>query len=313
MNIDNNIPQTNSIFQQSWWLEAVAPGKWGEIIVFGDKKIRARMPYVIKKKFGLTAITMPPLTQTLGPWMQITSQRYERQLSEQKELMSELIARLPRHDYFSQCFSPLITNWQPFYWAGFQQTTKYTYRIPDLSNLDVIWSNFSTNVRNHIRKAQAKINIRNDLGIKKFFEINRMSFIRQNIEPPYGYDLLERLEKACEMHKAIRLFFAQDDQNNIHAVSCLVWDSETAYLIMNGQDPNHKGSGAQHLLIWEAIQYASTVSKVFDFEGSMIEPIEKYNRRFGSMQTPYFHITKMGRRMKFVKYSMELMRAIFRE
>ncbi|KZZ15518.1 hypothetical protein A3751_17170 [Oleiphilus sp. HI0080] len=43
--------------------------------------------------------------------------------------------------------------------------------------------------------------------------------------------------------------------------------------------------------MWEAIKFASTVTKRFDFEGSMIEPIERFFRGFGAMQKPYFQIS----------------------
>jgi len=43
--------------------------------------------------------------------------------------------------------------------------------------------------------------------------------------------------------------------------------------------------------MWHAIQFASTVSTIFDFEGSMIEPVERFFRGFGAVQTPYFSLT----------------------
>ena len=46
------------------------------------------------------------------------------------------------------------------------------------------------------------------------------------------------------------------------------------------------------LCMWEAIKFASTVTKKFDFEGSMIESVERFFRAFGAVQKPYIHITK---------------------
>ena len=60
---------------------------------------------------------------------------------------------------------------------------------------------------------------------------------------------------------------------------------------MGGGNPTLRNSGATSLCMWEAIKLASTVTKVFDFEGSMIEPIERFFRGFGAMQKPYFAIT----------------------
>ena len=45
------------------------------------------------------------------------------------------------------------------------------------------------------------------------------------------------------------------------------------------------------MLIWEAIKHAvAQGSEVFDFEGSMIEPIEGAFRSFGARQVPYFAV-----------------------
>ena len=59
-------PYANSLFEQPWWLDAVAPGQWDEALVTdANGSVMARMPYV---KTG-NRITMPPLTQNLGIWM----------------------------------------------------------------------------------------------------------------------------------------------------------------------------------------------------------------------------------------------------
>ncbi len=57
------------IFFQAWWLDAVAPGSWGEVVIEKGGKIHARLPYVLQRKHGLTLLTMPPLTQTFDPWL----------------------------------------------------------------------------------------------------------------------------------------------------------------------------------------------------------------------------------------------------
>ncbi|HRR40785.1 MAG TPA: hypothetical protein P5244_06085, partial [Syntrophales bacterium] len=149
---------TIPIFSQPWWLDAVAPGSWGEVVVEKGGQIHARLPYVIQRKRGLTLLTMPPLTQTLGPWLRPYPGKYANRLSEEKQLMTELIEQLPRFDLFQQNFHYSITNWLPFYWKGFQQTTRYTYRLHDLSNLDAVWTGVRENIRTEIRKAISRFN-----------------------------------------------------------------------------------------------------------------------------------------------------------
>lgn len=85
---------------------------------------------------------------------------------------------------------------------------------------------------------------------------------------------------------------ARDEHNNIHAAVYIVWDNDSAYYLMGGGDPALRNSGATSLCLWEAIQFASTVSKKFDLEGSMLEPVERFFRGFGTVQKPYFKISK---------------------
>lgn len=306
----DEIEEANSIFQQPWWLDAVAPGQWGEVVVKRGDEIAARLPYVIKKKYGLTALTMPPLTQTLGPWIRPSKAKYARQISEQKQYMNELIEQLPDVDYFCQNFSPNITNWLPFYWRGFNQTTSFTYRLHNLDNLDCVWDGFLANIRTDIRKAEKALIVRTDLTIDDFLLINSLTFKRQGMELPYSHNLVKRLDNACETHNARKMFFAEDAQGRIHAAVYLVFDSHTAYYLMGGGDPDLRNSGATSLLMWEAIQYASKVSTIFDFEGSMIEPVERFFRAFGAIQTPYYQITKMNRRMRMAYHGKELIKAL---
>ncbi|MEA4924860.1 MAG: GNAT family N-acetyltransferase [Syntrophomonadaceae bacterium] len=305
------INEVDSIFQQPWWLDAVAPNQWEEIIVKREGAIAARMPYVIKKRYGLTAISMPPLTPTLGPWLRPSKAKSYKKISEQKEFMNELMAQLPKVDYFCQSFSPNINNWLPFYWAGFQQTTRYTYRIESLSDCEQIWADMSPTTRNSIRKAEKQVIIRNDLGIDKLFEIISLTFTRQKMKVPYGNDFVKKLDNACAAQNARKMFFAEDGRGRIHAIGYIVWDSNTSYLLLGGGDPELRNSQAYSLLVWNAIKFSSTVAKVFDFEGSIIEPIEHFCRSFGAIQTPYFVISKMfTRRMNIAYHGREIIRAI---
>ena len=229
-----SLNETNTIFEQPWWLEAVAPDAWGAIEVSRGGEIAARLPYVVKKKRGLTALSMPPLTLTLGPWLKPSTAKYANQLSEQKALMTSLIEQLPPHDYFSQYFHHSVSNWLPFSWRGFEQTTRYTYVIEALDDLERVWSQFSKKLRWEIRKAQKQLAVRTDLDIERFFDINALTFKRQGLDVPYSRAVVRRLDAACTKHQARRMFFAEDARGRIHAVLYFVWDEHSAYYLMGG-------------------------------------------------------------------------------
>lgn len=301
------VKPANCIFQQPWWLDAMAPQQWHESEIVRDGEIIARMPYVKKQKYGLTILTTPPLTQNLGPWIKPSEGKYLTQLADQKKLMTELIEQLPHYDYFNCPFHYSLQNWLPFFWQGFSQTTAYTYVLHDLSDLDQVWHGFRENIRREIRRAQKKVTIRTDLDISKFLEINALTYKRQGIPFPYREEVVRRLDFACENQDARRMFFAEDAEGRIHASIYIVWDENSAYYLLGGGDPELRNSGATSWLMWEAIQFAAKVTKKFDFEGSMIEPVEQFFRAFGAKQMPYLRVTGMSRRMKLLNSGKEML------
>ena len=305
-----DLDEASTIFEQPWWLDAVAPNAWDAVQVSRGDKVVARLAYVAKKKRGLTALSMPPLTLTLGPWLAPSTAKYANQLSQQKELMTSLIEQLPPCDYFSQYFHHSVTNWLPFYWKGFNQTTRYTYVIEALDDLERVWSQFQNSVRGHIRKAQKQLVVRTDLDIERFLDINALSFKRQGLDVPYSREVVRRLDAACSKRQARRMFFAEDARGRIHAVLYFVWDKSSTYALMGGADPELRNSGADSLLTWEAIRCAATMAKMFNLAGSMIEPVEHFNRAFGGVQTPYFHVTRFSRRMRFLVAGRDMAKAL---
>lgn len=296
---------TIPIFSKAWWLDATAGDNWDVVIVESNNEIIASLPFVKKKnKFGLTLLTQPPLTQHLGPWLKFSSDKYASRLGQEKDLIQDLYKKLPNHDYYHQNWHLKRTNWLPLYWMGYSQTTRYTYRINDLSNLDLIWADLQKNSRKSIKRCIEDLGIvvRTDLDIDAFLKLNRQVFYRQGMEVPYNDDLVYRIDEATSKNNAKQIFIAEDPEGRHHGAMFLIWDSDSAYALMGGSDPELRRSGAISLVRWEAIKFAAGVTKHFDFEGSMIEGVERSYRAFGAIQTPYFSITKTNSKaFRFLK------------
>ena len=293
--------ESYSIFQQPWWLEAVAPNMWEEISIKDQTGTIARWPYIKKKKYFFDVISQPQLTQHLGPWIKPIKAKYCNVLSNQHDVFCELIEALPSYDFLIQNFHHSITNWLPFYWKNYEQTTRYTYILHNIKQQETLWSTFRENIRREIRKAQKELEIKPDLGIDELYSICKKTYDRQNRKINYSFDLLRRIDDACTSRNCRQIFFAQDKKGNIHAAIYIVFDDKSAYYLLGGGDPALRTSGAHSLLIWEAIQYASQFVDQFDFEGSVVQPIERFFRSFGAQQVPYFHLTHAQRKLKYLR------------
>src|SRR5215813_11096050 len=131
----------NSLFDQAWWLDAVAPGAWQAVTAEREGKVAARLAYVVSRRFGLTYLVQPPLTQALGPWLAEADLKESTRLAREKHLVEDLISALPRFDLFAQSFAPDAISWLPFHRHGFHVEPRITYRL-DLADLDAVWSGF---------------------------------------------------------------------------------------------------------------------------------------------------------------------------
>jgi len=283
------------LFSKKWWLDAVCGENcWDAAIVEKGGQVIGTMPYTVKKRMGFTLLTQPPLTQTLGPWIRPLEAKYSTVLGYQKDVMEALIGQLPRFDHFSQNWHYSNTNWQPFYWKGFKQKTYYTYMLDDLQNEEALWNGIEPKIRTDIKKAtdRFQLKVRDDLGWQDFFDMSTKTFGRQKMAVPYSADIVERIDRACEKRGCRKIWIAEDARGRRHAGAYIVWDENSAYYLMGGGDPELRHSGATSMVVWAAIKHAATVTKTFDFEGSMLEPVERFFRGFGAQQVPYFHISK---------------------
>jgi GNAT acetyltransferase-like protein len=283
------------IFHQPWWLDAVAPGMWDVATVDRGGRTVATLPFVVRGPRWFRALSQPPLTPFLGPWvLREEGAKYGTSLGDQMELQALLETKLPAAAAFRQNFSRTVLSGLPFIWAGYRAEVRYTYLLDDLTSEQNLWAGLAGNIRREIRKARRQLEVREAIDVDRFYEVWAKTFERQQAAAP-DRARLERIDAACAKRDARVMLFACDEAERVHAVAYVVWDRGTAYYLMGGGDPQLRTSGASSLLIWEAIKRARAVSQVFDFEGSMLRPVERFFRAFGGRQTPYLHVSRVTR------------------
>lgn len=287
--------KTIPIFARDWWLDAlVGDANWDVVLVEAEERVLGAMPFARKRRLGSWWLSQPPLSQTLGPWIRPVAGSERERLEWEEWVMTDLIAQLPRFGHFMQNWHHGCRNWLPFYWQGFHQTARYTYVISDLTDEARLWQGLRGSVRSDIRKAQQRyrLKVRSDLGLDSLVPLLRMTFERQGRKLPYPEDLLHRLDAACAQRNCRRILVATDPEGRVHAGEYLVWDEMTAYDLLSGADPALRQSAATSLCKWESIRYAATVTRSYDFEGSMLEPVERQLRAFGAEQRAYSRVWK---------------------
>jgi len=288
------------IFSTAWWLDAVVgPDNWDVVLVKKNEQIVGAMPFAIVRRVGMEVILQPPLTPMLGPWIQTEDMSTRTRLNNEQKIMQALIEQLPRFDHFRQTLNKNVSNWLPFYWNGFSQTTEYTYVIPALHDLDRLWKEIESERRNKCRQATERyhLHIRSDLPLDDFLALHKMSLANRGVSQSFSDDCLHRIDAACVEHNCRRINIVVDETGRHLAGTYTVWDSHCAYALINGADPKLRHTGAPTFCAWETIRFCSTVAPKFDFLGNMNPTIEPYVRSFASEQTPIFTISKTPSRL----------------
>lgn len=283
------------IFARPWHLDAACQStleNWDVVLVEKAGRVVASLPYASKKSGPFLVSTMPLLTKFLGPYLS----KDFRKSKQARKVLDQLIEQLPAFALFNQNFFYHFTDWLPFYWKGFEQTTQYSYLL-ELDELDKVYANFNSDYRNNkIKKAKEMVKVVMDRSVEDYYKVEVMSFERQGLRFPFSLEYFKNYDTAVKKHKARQLFFAIDEKDQIHSVLYLLIDHDRVYYHMAGDDPRLRSSGAGILLVWEAIQYTKQELglNLFDFEGSTIKAIERVRRQFGAKQIPYFNLTKYG-------------------
>lgn len=287
--IDNASENVNSIFEQPWWLDIVAKDKWKEITVVEGDVIVGRFPIIMNNG----SIELPVLTQTCGIWIKEEEKKVGNEhLSYEAKIINSLLEQLPKYKNFKVAIDSKRSYFLPFIWKGYKVVPRVSYRICDLSNLEDTYKNFSKTVKKNIKSAQKKVVVSREADIDVLWNIMNKTFEAQGRKYPVPKDILEKIVTESENRECGCMLTAIDQQGNVHACSYFVYDKNVFYYLISGADPKYRSSGAQSLILWEAIQYAAEVSQVFDFEGSMIEGIETFFRRFGGEPVVYYEIQK---------------------
>lgn len=247
----------------------------------------ANWPYVIRRVKGLRMVGMPVLTRGLGPLVRISATNQSNSTEEHLELVRELSAQLPSFHLFHQSCDPAFEDWYPLYLDGFRQTTRYTFRINDLRDLERVFAGFKKGIRSDIRRAEKKLTVRTDVTVDRILDMVDHTYARQGRVAPVPRDVVRRLAAACDTHDACTRLLAEDAGGRPHAGALVVWGGGVGYWLLSGADPALRSSAAGPLLVWRAIQATAAEHTVFDFEGSMVAPIAEYFNRFGGIRTPY--------------------------
>ncbi|MEZ4772341.1 MAG: GNAT family N-acetyltransferase [Bacteroidia bacterium] len=269
---------------------------WKAVVVSQHNQWLAVMPFCQNRKWRYLYMPQPMFAQYWGIcFVPMENLSLRKQLLLKEEIIVKIIGQIQPHHLIIQNFSPDFDYPLPFHWAGFELKTRYTYHLDIRGELSALWQNTSLNIRRNIGKAEkAGLHIAPQTdgeNLEKLFRVNRQHGhnIVGNDEESY-----RRVLQICEYLIGSgkgKVLGVSTPEGKIIAAAVFAFFGEKTLYLMGAYHPEHADSGAGAMLMWKGIEVAKEKKHlIFDFEGSMIEGVEHFFRKFGAFPVPYLQI-----------------------
>ncbi|MCB0562053.1 MAG: GNAT family N-acetyltransferase [Lewinellaceae bacterium] len=290
-----------TLFHQPWWLDAACgPGNWQVAIARNENtgEVEGALPYHVRSRFGVKIVAPPPLTPFLGPLLCPPEGLNHYKLRAFEEaLAAQLLSELPRLPAVRLKLHYDVHNWLPFRQVGFRQTTRYSYRILDLSDIEAVWASFHPKLRNKINHAARFCQVQQIDDAGPVFQLFERRFQQKGQAAPIHREWFAGVDQALMQRQARAAFLCSDRAGRPLAGAYIAWDQYSSYLLLTGFDEQANIRGAAALAVWASIQFVAERGLIYDFEGSMLPGVERFFREFGGELCSYHRLAKYRNRM----------------
>ncbi len=284
-----------SIFQQAWWVEAAAGSALERAEVRWGGQVVASLPFIRERTMGFTLLEMPPYTRTLGPILTLPESKPARRLRNMHDAILELIKAMPRHDRYQAMLGPDDPAAFSLALSGCSLGQNFTFRMPAAWDVDQHWAELDQKTRNLIRTAGKELEVRRAGSFEAVLELSERE---RGANDRSDSSTLRRLSGAAESRGQMVTLTAHQSSGRLVAAAAVIWDSKVLYFWQSSRDSSVLRSGANSLMVWEAMLLARQKGLIFDVDGYHSLPAARFVSRFGmepKVRTSVLHLSKRGR------------------
>lgn len=286
--------RSGALFQQAEWLDAVAPGQWGEVATDMPEGDVATWRFLVRDIEGARVICTPDLTQTLGPQLPRGNLQWAKgnALSEGYRALRRLVEQLPPHDALIQACNTDFWHVVPMIDLGFACEVRATYQI-GASEVGVWSQGTSELLRRDLVKASRTYPHVESVSWAEAAPLFQATFSRAiGGEPPWPMETARRLVEGMSTSQRGLLLGVRSGEGRLDACVFLALDQDTAYYLLGGSNEyGRRGRGLKKLLEW-GVNWALQSGRNFDFEGSHLATVEPVFRSFGARALPYLVVSR---------------------
>jgi len=276
------------IYHLYQYIDRLCSGNWQAIILENQDNYIAAFPFFVKKKMGIAYFIHPPFCQYWGVMIRLDKAGNQKYYDESKKLIKSVLEAIPQNiRYMLAYFSPSLDYPLPLVWADWSLSPHYTYQVKLDRSQDEILASFASHTRREIKKADKNgIKIIKEKGADTAMTIFRSE--KPHLVNRKNDQYLLNLNKVVHTLGEDRAFSLNAVQGE-ETVATIVYFKYKKMLIyfFGTVKATHKNSGAMSAIIWESIKMHHEECSILDFDGSMIEDIERYFRGFDTEPVMY--------------------------
>jgi hypothetical protein len=256
------------VYAESWFLDIVSPN-W-EALILGDYDYV--MPLPVKKKYGISFLAQPPLTQQLGIFSKNNIE---------ENVVEVFITKLPYKSFH------LNLNEQNLYNQGAKQSNYLLLLNKDYSAL---FSAYSTNTKRNIKKTcNDNIEIKADLSANEFLEFYHATEKNYPVAPDAKVNQL--IQESFEK-KRISIYGAYNANNQLVSALCLLHSAKRLIYLLPVSNMEGKNTLSMFKIVDKIIENYANNDFLLDFEGSRIESIAHFYQGFGAELNDYYEVKR---------------------
>jgi len=282
------------IFHEKWWLDAVAPGSWREVVCIRGGQVVGSLPFEELSQGGLKSCAMPQATRILGPILEIRPGKAESLARSTQSITASLLEQIGKHDHVEMVLGMEHADVTPFLHAGFEVKVQPTLLLNCKPPLPELWAGLRDKTRNAIRRAREQLTVQCIEDVRQFTR-----FYEENLEDDTPYFSLAAsaaaTAAACD-HKQGKIVAAMGADGVAHAMVVFLWDEYQVYYFHSSRKKNLAHAGAVSLLLWTGIELAHSRGLWFDFDAGLAKVSRyKFLVSFGGEIANRYEVTRSTR------------------
>ncbi len=260
------------VFAYSWYLNSVCDS-WDALIM---NNYEAVFPITKKSKFGLNYLFNPIFALQLGVFS-------KNQVSD--TLLNQFLQHFPSKIRLIDLNLNFGNN---FKGNDFEVSEKTCQQIDLSVSYDIISKKYSSNLKRNLSKARKhKLEIVLSIDTKRvvsLFKENRGDSLKEMKDE--HYDRLNTLLQKMRENKVTKIYECWLDKELIASACFSICNGRIVY-IKGGSSQKGRDLGAMHMIMDEVIHLNSESNLIFDFGGSSIPQVARFNHSFGAIDYVY--------------------------